>query len=138
MQSRGIVSYSKATWTRLALVHIESSCVYTQRLVAHLSSHSLRTAPSLSFPPSFSQAYGHSSVVNPWGEVIATTGHEPALITAELDLSQVDDFRTNIPLAHQRRDDIYSLQETRVVDKIIAVAGSEGESEIIKESWMGC
>jgi len=50
-------------------------------------------------------------VVNPWGEVIATTGHEPATVTAELDLAMVDEVRQNIPTSHQKRQDIYELKE---------------------------
>jgi hypothetical protein len=34
-------------------------------------------------------SYGHSLVVNPWGEVIAEAGTEPATIIADLDLAQV-------------------------------------------------
>ena len=51
-------------------------------------------------------------MVNPWGEVIATTGHEPATVTAELDLALVDNVRRNIPTSHQKRGDIYQLVET--------------------------
>jgi len=31
-------------------------------------------------------AWGHSSVVNPWGEVIAKAGHDEEIIYADLDL----------------------------------------------------
>lgn len=49
------------------------------------------------------QTYGHSFVVSPWGEVLADGGTEPAVITLDLDLSQVNDARSKIPaLSHDR------------------------------------
>jgi deaminated glutathione amidase len=53
-------------------------------------------------------SYGHSMIVNPWGEVVAKLGsnyQEPEIATAEIDLSLVARIRTGIPL--QRRTDIY-------------------------------
>ncbi len=42
--------------------------------------------------------YGHSLIVNPWGEIIAELGHdEPGVLTADLDLSQVERARSKIP-----------------------------------------
>lgn len=35
-------------------------------------------------PQSTYQAWGHSTVVNPWGTVIATTEHEPTIIYADI------------------------------------------------------
>ena len=43
------------------------------------------------------ESYGHSLVVNPWGEVIAEAGTEPATIIADLDLAQVAEARRRIP-----------------------------------------
>jgi deaminated glutathione amidase len=43
------------------------------------------------------ESYGHSLVVNPWGEVIAEAGTEPATIVADLDLAQVAEARRRIP-----------------------------------------
>ncbi|MEZ5773651.1 MAG: carbon-nitrogen hydrolase family protein [Hyphomicrobiaceae bacterium] len=49
------------------------------------------------------ETYGHSLVVDPWGEVIAETGTEPGVIHAELDLARIADARGRIPaLAHDR------------------------------------
>lgn len=54
------------------------------------------------------QAWGHSTIVNPWGEVLATTGHEPTTVYAELDLASVDEVRRNIPISMQQRLDLYT------------------------------
>jgi len=59
------------------------------------------------------QAWGHSSVVNPWGEVIATTDETESVVTVDIDLNVVDDFRQQIPVRQQRRVDLYDVVLTR-------------------------
>ncbi|XP_047326044.1 omega-amidase, chloroplastic [Impatiens glandulifera] len=54
-------------------------------------------------------AWGHSTLVGPFGEVLATTEHEEAIIISEIDYSQIDLRRTNLPLLNQRRGDLYQL-----------------------------
>ena len=42
--------------------------------------------------------YGHSLVVNPWGEVIAELAHdEPGVLLADIDVAQAADARARIP-----------------------------------------
>jgi len=62
-------------------------------------------------PDSKYQAWGHSSVVDPWGKVIATTDHDEALVVAQLDLLLVQTFRSNIPTRSQKRHDLYQLKK---------------------------
>eukprot|EP01104_Vermistella_antarctica_P000495 TRINITY_DN10659_c0_g1_i1.p1 TRINITY_DN10659_c0_g1~~TRINITY_DN10659_c0_g1_i1.p1 ORF type:complete len:369 (+),score=61.28 TRINITY_DN10659_c0_g1_i1:43-1149(+) len=62
-------------------------------------------------PKSGYQAWGHSSVVSPWGEVIATTEHGPDIVYADIDIDQVEEFRTKIPTRTQKRKDIYLLKK---------------------------
>lgn len=66
-------------------------------------------SPSRSADPNDYQAWGHSSVVSPWGKVIATTGCEPDIVYAEIDLNQVDEIRSSIPIRKQKRTDLYTL-----------------------------
>ncbi|KIZ03228.1 omega-amidase [Monoraphidium neglectum] len=66
-------------------------------------------------PDASYQAWGHSTVVGPFAEILATCDHEPTTIFAELDYGQVVERRTNMPLAQQRRADLYE-----VVDKTAA------------------
>ena len=49
------------------------------------------------------ETFGHSLIIDPWGEIIAEGGVDPGYITATLDLSKVDDVRGKIPsLQHVR------------------------------------
>ncbi|XP_037554248.1 omega-amidase NIT2 [Nematolebias whitei] len=54
-------------------------------------------------------AWGHSSVVNPWGEVISKAGTEETIIYADIDLQYLADIRQQIPITCQRRDDLYAV-----------------------------
>ncbi|XP_050127232.1 omega-amidase, chloroplastic-like [Malus sylvestris] len=54
-------------------------------------------------------AWGHSTLVGPFGEVMATTEHEESIIIAEIDYSVIELRRTNLPLLKQRRGDLYRL-----------------------------
>ncbi|XP_029126194.1 omega-amidase, chloroplastic isoform X2 [Cajanus cajan] len=54
-------------------------------------------------------AWGHSTLVGPFGEVLATTEHEEAIIIAEIDYSILEQRRTNLPVTKQRRGDLYQL-----------------------------
>ncbi|KAM7388642.1 hypothetical protein PAMP_024803 [Pampus punctatissimus] len=54
-------------------------------------------------------AWGHSTVVNPWGEVISKAGAEEAVIYADIDLQYLADIRQQIPITVQRRDDLYTV-----------------------------
>lgn len=47
--------------------------------------------------------YGHSLVVDPWGEVLLDMGTEPGLAFADLDLSRVDAVRARVPALANRR-----------------------------------
>jgi omega-amidase len=61
-------------------------------------------------------AWGHSTAVSPWGEVIATTDEKESMVVVDLDLSKVDSVRTSIPIIQQKRHDLYKLEqvETKV------------------------
>jgi omega-amidase len=58
-------------------------------------------------------AYGHSSVVSPWGEVISKAGFNDEIIFADLDFSQVDTVRSGIPCWTQKRNDVYMLNDLK-------------------------
>ena len=49
------------------------------------------------------EAYGHSLIINPWGQVIADGGSEPGIVYAKIDLDEVVVARNKIPsLSHDR------------------------------------
>jgi omega-amidase len=56
-------------------------------------------------------AWGHSSGVSPWGEVVATCGEGEAVVTVPIDMDKVRGMKQNIPTALQKRDDLYVVEE---------------------------
>jgi omega-amidase len=66
------------------------------------------TASPARNPDSKYQAWGHSSIVSPWGDVLATTEHGPDVVFAEIDLARPDEIRQNIPISKQGRHDLYT------------------------------
>lgn len=58
--------------------------------------------------------WGHSTLVGPFGEIIATTGHHETTIMAEIDYSLIQLRRESLPLDKQRREDIYQLIDTHL------------------------
>jgi omega-amidase len=56
-------------------------------------------------------AWGHSTVVSPWGDIVATTDEKEGLVIADLDLSKVEEIRRSIPIGNQKRPDLYKLEE---------------------------
>ncbi len=55
-----------------------------------------------------SHFFGHSTIINPWGEVVAEAGEEETLITADINLSQVEEVRAKIPVFADRRPQLYT------------------------------
>jgi len=52
-------------------------------------------------------AWGHSTLVNPWGDIVVKAGHQEEIVYAEIDLSKMQEVRQQIPLTNQRRFDLY-------------------------------
>lgn len=53
--------------------------------------------------PGQRQTFGHSLIVDPWGQVLADGGEQPGFVMADIDLAKVDEARTKIPaLTHDR------------------------------------
>ena len=48
-------------------------------------------------------SYGHSLIVDPWGEILADGGFEPGIIYADIDLDQVQKVRSRIPSLKNER-----------------------------------
>ena len=58
-------------------------------------------------------AWGHSSVISPWGEVISAAGTLEEIIYASLDFDNVETMRENIPCWSQKRHDVYEIIDKR-------------------------
>lgn len=52
-------------------------------------------------------AWGHSTIVNPWGTVIAKAKQGDETIVQDLDVDLVKNVREQIPVSFQRRTDVY-------------------------------
>ena len=49
------------------------------------------------------ECYGHSLIINPWGEVLADAGADSGFINVNIDLEEVDSTRKRIPsLSHDK------------------------------------
>jgi len=63
-------------------------------------------------------AWGHSMVVNPWGEVVGLQ-ENPDTMIVDLDLTLVDDVRTFIPVSKHRRVDIH-FDDPPILERALA------------------
>lgn len=50
------------------------------------------------------RSFGHSLIVDPWGEVLADGGPEPGIIYADIDISKVAKVRNRIPALQNDRE----------------------------------
>ena len=50
---------------------------------------------------------GHSMIINPWGDTIASTGSEEAVMMAEIDLDMVRKLREEFPVLNDRNLNAY-------------------------------
>jgi omega-amidase len=54
--------------------------------------------------------FGHSMVIDPWGEIVVEGGEEEAVIRAEIRLEDTERVRSTIPVFKDRRPDLYDLK----------------------------
>jgi len=54
--------------------------------------------------------YGHSMVVDPWGEIVARAGTGEEIIMARIDPERIKEVRGRLPLLALMRTDIYELK----------------------------
>ena len=70
-------------------------------------------SPARSLSPEGYQAWGHSTAIDAWGQLVATTGHEPAIVYADLDFERQDEVRANVPILKQKRHDLYDAVKAK-------------------------
>ncbi|MGB1125661.1 MAG: carbon-nitrogen hydrolase family protein [Phycisphaeraceae bacterium] len=58
------------------------------------------------FPGGF-EAFGHSTIIDPWGNVLTEHGDSPGSSVTTIDLGLVDEARKAIPVLHHLRPDVY-------------------------------
>lgn len=64
-------------------------------------------AAPASTPGAQYQAYGHSMIVDPWGNTLAMAGSEETMMTVEVDMNKLYTVRQQLPLLKHRRPDVY-------------------------------
>ncbi|XP_037971678.2 omega-amidase NIT2 isoform X1 [Plutella xylostella] len=52
-------------------------------------------------------AWGHSTLVDPWGEVVGKLDENSGVLVCDVDLNKVEEVRNQIPIRSQRRTDLY-------------------------------
>ncbi|KAL6496473.1 Omega-amidase, chloroplastic [Orobanche gracilis] len=62
-------------------------------------------------------AWGHSTLVGPYGEVLATTEHDETTVISEVDYSLIEQRRTYLPFQSQRRGDVYQLVDVQRLNR---------------------
>ena len=72
--------------------------------------YAIGVAPALDEDASYN-SYGHSIVVNPWGEVIEELDYGEELKIVEIDLDEIKRVREEIPVLKNRRVDLYEIKE---------------------------
>lgn len=55
-------------------------------------------------------AWGHSLLVSPWGDIIKEADEKEGFQITEIDLSEADRIRNQLPLLSARRTDVYTLR----------------------------
>ena len=55
------------------------------------------------------KTWGHSLIINPWGEILAEMDEKPGMIMADLNLSAVKRVRSSIPALQHDRE--YEMKE---------------------------
>jgi len=51
--------------------------------------------------------FGHSCIIDPWGEIILEAGGDEELLTAEIEMDRVQQARSRIPVFEDRRPEAY-------------------------------
>lgn len=55
------------------------------------------------------QFFGHSAIIDPWGETIIEGGEQEMLLTADIDFGRLPNVRAKIPIFTDRRPEVYDL-----------------------------
>lgn len=61
------------------------------------------TSPARDMNASY-QAWGHSIIVDPWGQVLLQMDEKEGIAVTEIDLAEADEVREQLPLLKHRRD----------------------------------
>ena len=62
-------------------------------------------------------SYANSIVVNPWGNIIYRANEKESFDVFDIDLSEINSIRKQLPLLSARRSDIYTIKENDNIEK---------------------
>ena len=68
------------------------------------------------------KTYGHSLIIDPWGEILADGGEEPGVITAEVDMARIAECRSMVPSLNHDRDYVRPDSLSAAAERQVAVA----------------
>ncbi|MCQ4086500.1 carbon-nitrogen family hydrolase [Saccharibacillus sp. JS10] len=54
---------------------------------------------------------GHSMIIGPWGDIVAEAGKSETLLTAQIDLTETQKARKQIPVFDDRRPELYFYED---------------------------
>ena len=74
--------------------------------------YTVATSPSQVKNPYY-VAWGHSMIVNPWGEILSKANKKEEIIYADFDKSIVEEVREQIPVLKNKRNDLYETIEKK-------------------------
>lgn len=49
------------------------------------------------------ETWGHSMIIDPWGKVLAEANSEPGVVTADIDIGLLAQYRSDLPVAEHQR-----------------------------------
>jgi len=52
-------------------------------------------------------AWGHSTVVDPWGDVLGSAEAGETVFAVDINLDRLNEVRAQVPITHQRRTDLF-------------------------------
>lgn len=60
-------------------------------------------------PEASYQAWGHSLLIDPWGNILDQADENEKILIAQLNLTEINRIRSELPLLQHRRTDIYQV-----------------------------
>ena len=67
--------------------------------------------------PSGRRTWGHSMIINPWGEIQASIDEGPGVVVAEVDFQEISRVRANLPALEHRKQALAQSGEARSAAK---------------------
>ena len=56
------------------------------------------------------QAWGHTMLIDPWGNILGQLEEKPGVLVGEIDMNRLGEIRGQLPSLANTRDDIYELK----------------------------